>query len=103
MSTVGYTTFNYYFIKRRVFVMSLTSAVKGIVIMLHPICSYYLMKKYGFRGALAINAAINSHAIFGMLLMHPVEWHLKVVRVPNMELKSRKFFSDCYFFLYRNC
>lgn len=91
MVPVGYTSFNHYFVKKRVFAMSITSALKGIVIMLHPIISNILMNVYGFRGALAIIAAINANTIFGMLLMHPIKWHFKVIKVPERdEIKPRK-------------
>lgn len=89
MVPVGYTSFNHYFVKRRVFMMSVTQAMKGIVITSHPILSNILMNTYGFHGTLAILAILNAHAIFGMLAMHPVDWHLKTVRVPEVELKPR--------------
>lgn len=90
MVPVGYTSFNNYFVKRRVFMMSVTQALKGIVITSHPILSNILMNMFGFRGTLAIIAALNAHAIFGMLAMHPVEWHMRTVKVPEVELKPRK-------------
>lgn len=76
--------------KRRVFVMSVTQAMKGIVITSHPIITNICMNTYGFRGTLAIIAALNAHAIFGMLAMHPVEWHMKTVKVSEIELKPCK-------------
>lgn len=90
MVPVGYTSFNNYFVKRRVFMMSVTQALKGIVITSHPILSNILMNQFGFRGTLAIIAALNAHAIFGMLAMHPVEWHMKTVKVAEVEMKPCK-------------
>lgn len=52
----------------------------GFGAMLYPILIQKLMHFYGFRGCLMIIAALNSHAILGMLMMHPVEWHLKTVK-----------------------
>lgn len=90
MLPVGYTTFNQYFVTKRVCMMSLTQAMKGIVVMVHPILVKNMMDWYGFRGTMAIFAAINMHAIFGMLVMHPVKWHYKMVKLPKFELKPCK-------------
>lgn len=71
--------------------MSATQALKGLLIMLHPMIVNYSMNAYGFRGAMAVIAAINAHAILGMLVQHPIEWHYKVIEVPEHELKPCKF------------
>lgn len=71
--------------------MSMTQALKGVLITLHPILVKVAMNAYGFRGALAIVAAVNAHSIVGMLVMHPIEWHYKVIRVPQSELKPCKW------------
>lgn len=99
MVPVGYTSFNHYFVKRRVLTMSVTQALKGIVITSYPILSNILMNMYGFRGTLAIMAALNAHVIFGMLAMHPVDWHMKTVKVPEVELKPCKFDQSLIRFL----
>lgn len=57
--------------------------------MVYPIVVQFLMDTYGFRGTMAIMAAINAHAIFGMLVMHPIEWHYKYIKVPVDEFKPR--------------
>lgn len=90
MIPVGYTTFNHYFVKKRIFAMSVAQALKGIIITSHPILVKVLMNEYGFRGTVAMIAAINAHSVLGMLLMHPIEWHYKIVRVPEVELQPRK-------------
>ncbi|XP_031639658.1 monocarboxylate transporter 7-like [Contarinia nasturtii] len=82
MSIVAYTTFNHYFVRRRVFIMSITQTLKGVIIMLYPIMVQFLMDKYGFRGAAALIAVIHAHIFFGMAVMHPIEWHYKVVKIP---------------------
>lgn len=74
--------FNHYFIKKRVFMMGITQALKGVGIMGYPILVQFLMERYGFRGTMAVIAAINAHAILGMLVMHPIEWHYKVIKIP---------------------
>lgn len=62
--------------------MGATQFLVGIGTMLYPIFVQFLMETYGFRGALAVIAACGAHAIFGMLVMHPIEWHYKTIRVP---------------------
>lgn len=90
MIPVAYTTFNHYFIKKRVVMMSVAQTLIGIGTMVYPIMVSLLMDKYGFRGSMAVIAAINSHSIFGMLVMHPVNWHCKYVKVPIDEFKPCK-------------
>lgn len=88
--TAGYSCFNLYFVKRRIFMMSLLQASKGVIVALYPMLVKTLMNMYGYRGAMAIIAAINAHAIVGMLTLHPIDWHYKLVKVPEVELKSRE-------------
>lgn len=78
--------------------MSVTQSLIGVGTMIYPIFVQFLMEKYGFRGAVAIIAACNAHAIFAMLCMHPVKWHYKVIRVPIAEEKPRKFLLKSTFF-----
>lgn len=58
--------------------------------MLYPIFVQYLMETYGFRGAMAVIAACDANAIFGMLVMHPVSWHYKTITVPVEENKAEE-------------
>lgn len=81
MIPVAYTTFNAYFVNKRVLVMSIAQSLIGLGTMIYPIMVQFLMQTYGFRGSMAIIAAINSHSILGMLIMHPVQWHLKEIKV----------------------
>lgn len=87
---VAYTTFNHYFVNKRVVMMSVAQSLIGIGTMVYPIIVQFLMDTYGFRGTMAILAAINAHAIFGMLVMHPIEWHYKYIKIPVDELKPCK-------------
>uniref|UniRef100_A0A0A1WGI3 Monocarboxylate transporter 9 n=1 Tax=Zeugodacus cucurbitae TaxID=28588 RepID=A0A0A1WGI3_ZEUCU len=77
----SYTTFNNYFVKKRVMWMSFAQSLIGLGTMFYPVGMQMLMELYGFRGCLLVLAAINSHAILGMLLMQPVEWHMRKVTV----------------------
>lgn len=59
--------------------MSLAGTIQGILGTGLPLFINMLMKEYGFRGSLAILAALNLHVLFGSLCLHPVEWHTKKV------------------------
>lgn len=90
MVAVAYSTFNHYFVTKRVFMMGITQALKGLGIICYPIIVQFLQEKYDFCGMLAILTAINSHCILAMIVMHPVDWHLKSIRVPVDESESCK-------------
>ncbi|XP_031626281.1 uncharacterized protein LOC116342706 isoform X2 [Contarinia nasturtii] len=81
MIPVAYTTFNLYFVNKRVVMMSVAQSLIGVGTMLYPIMVQFFMDKYGFRGTMAMVAALNGHVIFGMIVMHPIEWHYKVYKV----------------------
>lgn len=91
MISVGYTTFNEYFVnKRRAFLMmGMAHTFIGIGMVVHPIAVHYLIEYYGFRGMTAIIAAINFHTIFAMIIMHPKKWHYKINKIPVDETNSR--------------
>ncbi|GAB0097094.1 uncharacterized protein DMENIID0001_126920 [Sergentomyia squamirostris] len=80
----AYTTFNLYFEEKRVFMMSIAQTIIGVGSMVYPIVIQWLMDTYGFRGCMVIMAALNGHAIVGMLVMHPVEWHMKKVPIDQI-------------------
>lgn len=81
----AFATFNEYFVKKRTLMMGIAQTLTGLVIMIYPILVNFLMETYGFAGASAILAAINLHVVLGMLLMHPVKWHYKIIQVPEEE------------------
>lgn len=88
MLPVSYGTFNHYFIKRRLFMMGVAQALKGIIVMLHPIVVNLLLTNFGQRGGMLLVSSLDAHAIFGMILMHPVEWHYKLIKVPTNSLHA---------------
>ncbi|XP_020805403.1 uncharacterized protein LOC110181839 [Drosophila serrata] len=83
-----YTTFNHYFVKNRVMWMSFAQTLIGLGSMLYPIVMQKLLHWYGFRGCLLILTGINAHAVLGMLVMHPVEWHMRKVPISPEEAAS---------------
>lgn len=68
--------------------MSLAQTLKGCVLMIYPLVVQYLVNKFGFRGAALLVSAIHAHTILGMMIMHPVEWHLKEIQVPVDETEN---------------
>lgn len=96
MSTVAYSTFNYYFVKRRISAMSLVQLLKGAILVGHPILVGFFMNSYGFRGTATIIAAINANCLIAMCVMHPVEWHYKEIkiRVIENEIRPCKYRND---------
>ncbi|XP_005186890.2 monocarboxylate transporter 9 [Musca domestica] len=84
----SYTTFNNYFVKKRIMWMSFSQSLIGLGSMFYPVLMQKFLEWYGFRGCLMVLAAINSHAILGMLLMQPVEWHMRVVPCTNEEMQN---------------
>lgn len=83
-----YTTFNQYFVQRRVMMMGMVGTLFGIGSVILPILIEKCMHEYGFRGCMAILGALNLHVLFGMIAMHPVKYHHKVL-VPKMELNDK--------------
>lgn len=86
--TVAYTTFNTYFVKKRMFAMGLCQGLKGIGIMAYPIMVQFFMNTYGFRGAAVMIAAIHANCFFAMVILHKVEWHCKIIKTPIEESTS---------------
>ncbi|XP_035892105.1 LOW QUALITY PROTEIN: monocarboxylate transporter 1 [Anopheles stephensi] len=80
MIPVSYTTFNAYFVEKRVVMMSVAQTLIGLGTMFYPIFIQRSMDAFGFRGCMAVLAAVNSHTLVAMLVMHPVRWHMR--RVP---------------------
>lgn len=67
--------------------------------MSYPIVAQFLVERYGFRGAALILAAIHGHAFFGMMVMHPIEWHYKVVKIPIDEEEPCNYRNNNYFII----
>lgn len=96
MIPVSYTTFNAYFVEKRVLMMSIAQTLIGVGLVVFPQLIVRLIKYYGFRGCMMIMAGINAHTILGMMVMQPVEWHMKKVAVVEdqemMPCKYKKIF-----------
>lgn len=79
MTIPMYSTFNVYFVEKRALMMNITKALIGFATMCYPILVEFLMTMYGFRGSLTVIAAIHAHVILAMMVLHPVEWHLRKI------------------------
>lgn len=88
MSPCAYSTFNGYFVRKRVLWMSVSQSLVGVGTMFYPFMVRFLLDEFGFRGAMATIAAVNGHAILGMLIMYPAH---KMNKVPVKEPKQCKF------------
>lgn len=78
----AYATLNEYFVEKRVLIMSVAQTISGVVTSVFPIMVQFFMNKFGLRGTMAMIAAINTHALLGMLTLHPAKWHYKVIQIP---------------------
>lgn len=59
--------------------MSVAQSLFGLGTMAYPMFVQYFMEEFGYRGFMAIRASVHGHVIFAMLVMHPVEWHMKKI------------------------
>jgi hypothetical protein len=77
MVPAAFTSFNYYFVRRRTFAMAITQMIIGVAAMAVPLVIQMLLEEYGFRGTQAIIAAFSLHAMLGMVVQQPVRYHIK--------------------------
>ena len=63
--------------------MSFAQTLTGIGAMVYPLFVERLLHYYGFRGCIAIIAALNCHGLIGLLVMHPVSWHMKLEEITD--------------------
>ncbi|CAH2050759.1 unnamed protein product, partial [Iphiclides podalirius] len=82
---ISFSIINDYFVKRRLLTISLVQSVAASVALFSPQLVNIIIENYGFRGTLFFLAAINMHTFVSVILMQPVDWHLKRVEVQNLE------------------
>lgn len=68
--------------------MGMAGILFGVGTVIQPMLIQKLMHEYGFRGCMAILAALNLHVLLVSIALHPVEWHFKV-EAPSIELKDK--------------
>jgi hypothetical protein len=81
MVPAAFTSFNYYFVRRRTFAMAVTQMIIGVAAMVIPLAIQMLLEEYGFRGTQAIISAFSLHAMLGMVVQQPVRYHMKKRRL----------------------
>lgn len=77
MMPASYSAFNFYFDKKKNLMMAIAQAVCVLVMMLWPAITDLLLDTYGFRGTVAIFAALSLNCIPAMAVLQPVEWHMR--------------------------
>ncbi|XP_052738982.1 monocarboxylate transporter 13 [Bicyclus anynana] len=76
-----FTVLNNYFVIKRLFAVSLAQTVAAAFGFVTPGLVKWAIEVYGFRGCILLITGVCMHTIFAMMLMQPVEWHMKKVEV----------------------
>lgn len=76
-----FTAFNDYFERKRNVVMSVIQTVTVVAVMCWPAISNFCMENYGFRGTVAIFAALSLNCLPAALTLQPVERHMKQLKL----------------------
>lgn len=84
-----FTAMHAYFEQKRNVVMSLMQAVTVAAIMVWPAITSFLMERFGFRGTVAIFAALSLNSVLAALTLQPVEWHMKKRKLSLHEAYDR--------------
>ncbi|XP_015183536.1 PREDICTED: monocarboxylate transporter 9 [Polistes dominula] len=90
--TLSNTNFNAYFVEKRARIMSLAQVIIGMGSIGYPYVIDKIMPLYGFRGTVGIIGAVSLHCIPAVLLLQPVEWHIKDKKkvLTKSDVKNRK-------------
>ncbi|CAG4954268.1 unnamed protein product, partial [Colias eurytheme] len=89
MVPVCYQSINYYFVKKRTFVMSSIKAFQGIIIMWYPQFIKLITSFYGFRGTLLILTGVSLHTFPGILTMQVKQTTSKNKRIATNDVEKR--------------
>ncbi|XP_025836996.1 monocarboxylate transporter 13-like [Agrilus planipennis] len=81
------TVFNLYFDEKKKVVMGVGQSFTVMITIFYPMFVKNLLDAYGFRGTVAILAAISSHVILAAVSLHPVKMHMKKVVMTDMEIE----------------
>lgn len=85
-----FSSLSLYFKKRKNFVVCTSLTVLTATATTYPSLTAYSMSNYGFRGTLAILSALSLNLYVSVLLLQPVEWHMKKNKLEDIELVSGK-------------
>lgn len=64
-----YSTVNFYFVKKRISIMSACKATQGLILMWYPQFIKKIIVQYGFRGTLLLISGVSLHMIPGVATM----------------------------------
>ncbi|CAH2102202.1 unnamed protein product [Euphydryas editha] len=88
------TAINNYFVKKRLLAVSFTHAFVGIFGLFSPQFVKWSLETYGLRGTMLLISGFSLQNILGMMLMQPVEWHMKMVKVPMDKEDEKKLLAS---------
>lgn len=75
INVISFSSFNHYWVEKRVMVLSTCQMVVGLGTMLFPLLLEYLLEEYGYRGCMLILSAIMANTILATICFQPVKWH----------------------------
>ncbi|XP_052738962.1 monocarboxylate transporter 2-like [Bicyclus anynana] len=87
---ITFTVTNNYFVKKRLFAVSLTQTISAAFGLVTPRLVKWAIEVYGFRGCVMLITGVSMHNMFAMMLMQPVEWHMKKVEILDDNEKETK-------------
>lgn len=68
--------------------MSISQALMVAVTIGWPSMTKLFIENFGFRGTVAMYAALSLHALAAMTTLQPVEWHMVKKEVKDIELQK---------------
>lgn len=71
------SVFNNYFDKKLGVMNAISQTIMIMACILAPGICQYLMDNFGFKGTVALLAAVSLNSLAGSLTLQPVEWHMK--------------------------
>ncbi|KAJ8735789.1 hypothetical protein PYW07_007409 [Mythimna separata] len=88
MFNLSCSIMNDYFDEKRVLVMNFVQTATGVIAMVAPIFVKWSIEQYGSKGTLLLIGGLTLHNFVAVLLMQPVQWHMRKVEVlESTELK----------------
>lgn len=72
-----FASFGQYFSIKKNFVMSISMTILSAASIAYPAMATFFMGYFGFRGTLALVSAFGANCFVAVLLLDPVEWHMK--------------------------
>lgn len=84
----SFTAFNLYFDKRKNLMMSICQAIMVAVTIGWPAMTKLFVENFGFRGTVAMYAALSLHALAAMSTLQPVERHMVKKEIKDIELQK---------------